>query len=39
MHKPEPVLENKTQKILLKFERQTDPWIPDKKSDQGLINK
>ena len=39
MHKPEPVRENETHKILWDFEIQTDHLIPARRPDLVLINK
>ena len=39
MHKPKPVLENETHRILWDFEVQTDHLIPARRPDLELINK
>ena len=39
MHKPEPVLENETQKILWDFEIQTDHLMLVRRPDLVIINK
>ena len=39
MHKPEPVLENKTHKIFWDFEMQTNYLIPARRPDQVVINE
>ena len=39
MHKPAPVLENETHKLLWDFNIQTDPLIPARRPDLIIINK
>ena len=39
MHKPESILENKTQKIVWDFEIQTDHLIPDRRPNRVIVNQ